>query len=70
MKKIIISLLLTLSLFGSSCASVRVNGIEINSEKKVETKTEDILAWTTLITVCGIMYVGLPIVVMGNLKQY
>ena len=71
MKKIFISLLLALSLFFTSCVStpIKINGVEIN-KTQAEVDTNDILPWTIVIITCGVMYVGLPCVIMGNLKHY
>ena len=70
MKKLIISFILALSLFLNSCTSIRINGIEINETRMENIDTEDILGWMILISVCGIMYVGVPIYIANNIKQY
>ena len=74
MKKIIISIILILSLFLNSCASIKVNGIEIRkkteADLEVEANTEDIIGWTILIGVSGLMYIGGPIYIATHLKKY
>ncbi len=69
MRKIIISILVVLSLFFSSCAtSIKVQGIELNSEIRAESDSNDIAAYTTILTICGILYVAIPIIAFENLK--
>ena len=70
MRKILISILLILSLFLSSCAtSIKVQGIELNSEIRAESDSNDIAAYTTILTICGVLYVAIPIIAYENLKN-
>lgn len=70
MRKIIISILVVLSLFFSSCAtSIKVQGIELNSEIKAEADNNEIAAYATIVTICGVLYVVIPIIAYENLKD-
>lgn len=76
MRKALVSILLIFSLFLSSCAtSVKVQGIELNNEvielysEKADFDKDEIIAYTTIVAVCGTLYIVIPVITMEYLKK-